>query len=133
MDLLRKWTFPQYLAILALVAHVLMNAVPTFAQTPTHKYEAGQELSLAEALMVVCTAEGAKTQGHMTHKDCKQCTGCVQFNIKTPFLPLFVIAYPMSASDVWRYLSATEDDAQFVPHALPWAQGPPALSERAAL
>lgn len=124
MERLRTWKFPLVMALCAMLAHVMMSAIPAMAAPVS---PSGQDMSLAEALMIVCTSDGARSQGTLSHDNCSHCTGCVHITAKIPLLPLLAVAYPVAASDVWRFQTDTATGARATPHSLPFAQAPPAI------
>ncbi|MDA5193450.1 hypothetical protein [Govanella unica] len=104
-------------------AHVLMSFMPTMAAPVP-----GKELSLAEALAVVCSSSGAESNGKLSHDSCTHCTLCVSVAAKAPLLPLLAIAYPTRQQDVWRFRDQTISLALAPPFARPFAQAPPSQS-----
>lgn len=111
------------MALVAMMAHVLMTLVPAEAAPVP-----GKEMSLAEALMVVCTSDGAKTDGTLNHDACNHCTLCASVFAKAPLLPLVAVAYPTAPQDIWRYADHPSSIAAPAPYDRPYAHGPPTLS-----
>lgn len=122
MGQLRAWKFPLILALCAMITHVLMSFVPAVAAPASRP---GQELSLAEALMVVCTADGATSQGKLSHDNCNHCTTCASISARPPLSPLLAIIYPANRPEIWRRPADLRLPAPEPPHARPFAQGPP--------
>lgn len=123
MDRLRTYRSPLIMALVAMMAHVLMAFVPaTAAPAP------GMEMTLDQALMVVCTMDGAQTDGTVSHDACTHCTLCASVAAKTPLLPLLAVAYPTAPQDAWRYSDHPVAIALAPPFDRPFAQAPPAQS-----
>lgn len=123
MDRLRTYRSPLIMALVAMVAHVLMAFVPATAAP-----DPGMDMTLEQALMVVCTMDGAKTDGTVSHDACTHCTLCASVAAKTPLLPLLAVAYPTAPQDIWRYADHPAPSATPAPYDRPFAQGPPIQS-----
>lgn len=98
----RTWRTPYIAAIVAMMAHVFMTLAPASATPPAP----GATLSLTEALAIVCTPNGAKTDPMMAHT-CGHCTLCPTVAAKTPSLDMVAIIFSPEPRTRW---ALTHDD-----------------------
>lgn len=92
----RTWRTPYIAAIVAMMAHVFMSMAPASAAMPPP----GATLSLTEALAIVCTADGAKTDPLMAHS-CGHCTLCPVVVAKTPHFFMVAVVFIPEPKTRW--------------------------------
>ncbi len=112
---------PLIAALIAMMAHALVALTPARAMTAPDT-----ELSLTQALAVVCTADGAMTDNGLTHQ-CGHCTLCPAASVKLPDLLLVAIIFATDDKPAsWHILHSTLPDTAPLPFERPPGQAPPA-------